>query len=115
MEPKLEKYASLFALIDKAGGVKLPDAKNLTTNEQVKIRINVFAFLFTIFYYVYAGMWKKGLALFGICLVITTIIATLEPNFANFLWVVTSLIFAMRANLDLYKEYKLGDKGWFSI
>lgn len=115
MEEKIEKYAALFELIEKAGGAKLKNIKALTFSERMKVTFNPFAFLFTIIYYVYTGMWKKGVALFGICIVINLIGFLIINGFESFSWVVTSVIFATRANVDLYKEYKLQDKSFFSI
>lgn len=115
MEDKIQKYETVFNLIEKAGGAKLKNIKALTFGERMKVVFNPFAFLFTLIYYIYVGMWKKGVALLAICVLLNLIGLLIINGFESFSWIVTSVIFATRANVDLYKEYKLQDKSFFSI
>ncbi len=115
MEDRAQKYQEVFNLIEKAGGVRLKNIKALTFGERMKVIFNPFAFLFTLIYYIYAGMWKKGVALLAICVLINLFGLLIINDFESFSWIVTSVIFATRANTDLYKEYKLEDKSFFSI
>ena len=112
MTDKAAKLQPLFDLMDKAGGPKLTNAKSLDFGQKMKVSSNIWAFLFTIFYYIYHGMWKKGLILLLISIGVTVLVDTFIPSLSNITWVITSAIFATRANIDLYKKYKLGDDGW---
>ena len=51
----------VFILIDKAGGPKLPDIKDLTFAERLKVIFNIWAFLFGVLYYLYKKMWKRAI------------------------------------------------------
>jgi len=66
LESISDSWKIKFELIEKAGGVKLPNAKNLPFGERMKVRFNVWGFLFGPFYYLVKGMWKKAVTLFGI-------------------------------------------------
>jgi hypothetical protein len=112
MSDKSIKLQPLFEMIDKAGGPKLPDIKLFNSKERTKVVFNIWAFLFTIFYYFYHGMWKKSIVLFLISIVLIVLLETFIPSLSSISWIVTSAIFATRANIDLYKKYKLGDAGW---
>jgi hypothetical protein len=61
MSNKELRLKPLFDAMDKAGGTKQPDFKTLTFKEKFKIGFSIWAFLFSIFYYLYHGMWKKGM------------------------------------------------------
>lgn len=106
------KYEKTFALIDKAGGPRLSNIKALSFGEKMKVNFNIFAFLFTIFYYIYIGSWKKGVTYFVISILLIVLLEQFLPQFKGITWLVTSAIFATRANIDLYKKYKLNDSNW---
>lgn len=112
MSDKIEKLEPLFALIDAAGGPKLTDIKALNFSQRNKIVFNVWAFLFTIFYYFYHKIWKKAIVYFVIAIVLIIIVDSFLPALSKISWVITSALFATRANIDLYKNYKLNDDGW---
>ena len=112
MSDKAAKLQPLFDLIDKAGGPKLPNIKTFDFGEKMKVSFNIFAFLFTIIYYLYHGMWKKGIVLLAISVVLSIIVDSFIPSLSSISWLITSVIFATRANVDLYKKYKLNDDGW---
>ena len=70
------------------------------------------AFFFHVFYYVYLGMWKKGLTLFGICIVIQAICTAIFAPGTAFSAVLLAWLFGRRANIDFYKRRMLGNDEW---
>jgi hypothetical protein len=105
-----------FDLLEKAGGVKLPNVKKLPFGERMKVGFNIWGFLFGPFYYLAKGMWKKAISLFGISVLIIFVLEIIcqaigiSDKITNF---VSAAIFASRANIDFYKKVKLGDNGWW--
>ena len=116
LESISDSWKMKFYLLEKAGGVKLQNVKNLPFGERVKVVFNFWAFLFGPFYYLAKGMWKKAISLFGVSVLIIVILAAIceamgiSDAITSF---VASAIFATRANIDFYKKVKLGDNGWW--
>lgn len=79
-----------------------------------KIKFNIWAFLFGIFYYLSKGMWKRGLTIIGIGIVMSMVMTVLfgdeAGNLASF--VVYSLLFATYASFDYYRTMVLGEDFW---
>jgi len=100
----------LFDAMDKAGGTKKPDVMSLTFKERLKVSFNIWAFLFNIIYYLYHGMWKKGLSLLGVCIALVVPLAYFFPDFPS--GIITSALFATFAPINLYSKYKSNDDGW---
>lgn len=108
-----------FALIERAGGLKLTKLKDLSFFERTACTFNLLAGLFGPFYYIAKGMWKKGLAYWGLGIAGILVLETLVTvaGFGHLLsrvhytgaWVA---LFAMMANRDYYKKVMLGDNGW---
>ena len=128
MSTKLERIAPILDAVEKAGGLNWtesgwfkpsPALKRLSFKERRKVTFSIWAFLFTIFYYIYHGMWKKGLVLLAVIIVVQIISAfTIEliiPAFTNIAWIITSFIYATRAPINLYSTYRLNDDGWNPI
>jgi hypothetical protein len=113
-----ESWKGKFCLIEKAGGTKLNKINELSFRERMKVNFNILAFLFCPFYYVFKGMWKKGLSLFAICAVVVIVLsipldlAGLE-KVSDSLGVGVGYVFATRANIDYYKKMILGKNGWW--
>lgn len=116
LESISDSWKIKFELLEKAGGVKLPNAKNLSFGERMKVVSNVWGFLFGPFYYLVKGMWKKAVSLLGISILIIVVLEAIcqamgiSDRITNF---VAGAIFATRANIDFYKKVKLGDNGWW--
>ena len=110
---KAIKLQPIFALIEKAGGPKLPKMSSLSFSERSAVTYSMWAWFFTIFYYIYHGMWKKGVTLFLIFVPIIVLVEMFIPALPP---LITSLavsgLFAVRAKLDLYKHYVLHDTSW---
>jgi hypothetical protein len=112
-----EAWKRKFALLEKAGGPKLPKAKELAFGERVKVVFNVLGFVFGPFYYLAKGMWKKAISLFSVCIVAIVILAIILDAMGMSdeipIYLISSVVFATRANIDYYKKIVLGDNGWW--
>ena len=112
MNNKADKLQPLFDLIDLAGGPKLPNFRSLDFGKRMKVTFNNWAFFFGIFYYLYHGMGKKSVVLIVISIVSILLVEHFFPALSNISWMIHAAIFGTRANVDLYKKYKLSDDGW---
>ena len=125
MGDKRSRLQARFNAIEKAGGIKLPNMKRgsgvtFTAMERHKATFSVWAFLFGIFYYGYHGVWKKGLSLMAIPLVILVLLDTLIVSFFPTIYdawdsasyVVSAVLFATCAPRNLYSKYVLNENGW---
>jgi hypothetical protein len=113
-----DRWKVKFRLLEKAGGVKLTKFKDLSMSERMKVNFNLLGFLFGPIYYLCKGMWKKGLALFGACLLAVVALVILLDlaglgRFANALGYGAAAMFGVRANIDYYKKMVLGQNGWW--
>lgn len=110
------KYEEIFDLIDKAGGTKLPKVKELSFRQRNKIIFNIWSAIFGFLYYLLYVSWRKAITLSAISIVISILIdfileAIGGPAIPG--GVASIAIFGTRANIDLYKRYRLGDNdGW---
>ena len=115
-----EAWQKRFALIERAGGVKMPKLKELNFRERMACNFNLLAAIFGPFYYAAKGMWKRGLAYWGMAfagILLLELIITLA-GFGHVLkgvhytgaW---AALFGMMANRDYYKKVVLHDNGWF--
>src|SRR5471032_3260321 len=114
------KWVHNFALMEQAGGVRLPRLGTLPFGDRVRVLFNIWALLFGPVYYAVKGMWRKGLALFFAImavLVVVELAADLlgirETKINLISNIVIPLIFATRANIDYYKKMVLGENGWW--
>jgi Protein of unknown function (DUF2628) len=116
--PVSDGWKTKFRLISKAGGPQLKKLKDLSFGERFKITFNILAFLFGPFYYIAKGMWKRGLSLFAACVVVVVVLGLIFDalgygRFGNSLGYGAAAMFAVRANIDHYKKWVLGDNGWW--
>ncbi|KQW91544.1 hypothetical protein ASC94_17330 [Massilia sp. Root418] len=109
-----------FALLEKAGGVKLPRFKELAFGERFRVSFNIWAFLFSTIYYLVKGMWRKAISYTLLTMVASTLIGLVlvalgmpEQSVDRALWIVGAAWFATRANIDYYKKVMLSENGWF--
>ena len=110
-----DTWKQKFALIEKAGGPKLPKFSDLASGERAKAIFNIWGFLFGPFYYLAKGMWKKAIVLtllvFAIILVLDMLLGDSRLSIiTNF---IAPALFAVRANIDFYKKAVLADNGWW--
>ena len=116
--PVSDAWKAKFQLIEKAGGVKLPQFKALTTGERMKLGFSVLAFLFGPFYYLSKGMWKKAISLFVVCVAVVVVLQFVLGmmglgRFSGSLGYGVAAIFAARSNIDYYKKMVLRQNGWW--
>lgn len=111
-----ESWRTKFALMEKAGGVKMPRIKELSFSERMKLLSNVWAFLFGPIYYLIKGLWKKAIVYFAISIVLFVVLdrvfAAMGMRDSAFLNFIGPAIFAARANIDYYKKVVLGEDDW---
>ena len=74
MGDKRARLQKKFDAVEKAGGIKLPNIKTLSFKERIQCTYSIWGFLFSIVYYGYHGVWKKGLSLLAIGLIITLLL-----------------------------------------
>lgn len=113
----LAAWKEKFALLEKAGGPKLPKARQLPFSERLKVTFNIWGFLLGPFYYLAKGMWKKAILLTALCVVAIGILQYIlavtgfpGSNITNFM---VPAVFASRANIDYYKKVILDENGWW--
>lgn len=117
--PVSDVWKKRFRWMQKAGGPGLPRIKQLPAEEQGGLSMfNILAFLFGPIYYLVKGMWRRGLVLFGICLVAILILEALLAALglealSRVLGFGASAVYALRANADYYKKMVLDDNGWW--
>ena len=113
LQPKLD-------LIEKAGGIKFTNMKALSPMERHKATWSWWALLFTIFYYGYHGVWKKGIVLFATVMTVVILgdiaVQMFIPSM-YFTWSTVSsfmvpILFAGCAPRNLYSKYVLNENGW---
>ena len=117
--PVSEKWKARFYLIKKAGGPKLPLRKALSASERRKVGgFNVLGFFFGPIYYATKGMWRKGLSLFALSVVIIVVVELVLSQFGyaklgSAASYGVGAIYAVRANIDYYKKMVLVENGWW--
>lgn len=113
-----ESWKKKFALIEKAGGPKLPKIRDLSFAERMAA-FNWLGGIFCWIYYLIKGMWRKAITLTVLCVVVSLILDLVLsvagfPKLADKLVMVLPIaIFGTRANIDFYKKVVLGDNGWW--
>jgi hypothetical protein len=113
-----KKWANVFFLIDKAGGVKMPFLKEMSRQERSKVRMNWGAFILGPFYYLALGMWRPAVS-YLLCMV--TFFLVLDHVALTYFGkenlrisgVAAGFIWGMLANVNYYKMKVLGEKNWF--
>ena len=117
--PVSDKWKIRFRAISKAGGVRLPNIKNLPKSERRGANgFNALAFFFGPFYYMAKGMWRRGITLFLVCLGVLLVVELILEyfglsKFSKSLGYGVGAVFAVRANIDFYKKMVLKDYGWW--
>ena len=120
MGDKRVRLQKKFDAVEKAGGIKLPNIKTLSFKERNQCIYSIWGFLFIIVYYGYHGVWKKGLSLLAIGLIITLLLDFIIMNFiptfydawGDIAFIITAVLFATRAPANLYSKYILNENGW---
>lgn len=112
----------------------LEQGKNLTRREKGELyntlpfstRFNWFAFIFGFFYYLFLGMWRKGLVLLVIQISITIVLGFFGEYmyessnmsirkymfFEIIIQIIGMLLFSLCANFNYYFHINKGSKSW---
>ena len=126
MTDKRSRLQPRFDAIEKAGGIKMPNLKkgsgiSFTAMERHKATFSIWAGLFTILYYGYHGVWKKGISLLvigtfmhlSLTYLLLAMSGFINPFlFSGVLLSITPFLFALRAPANLYSKYVLNENGW---
>jgi hypothetical protein len=112
MVDKGRYVTEIIAAVDKAGGIKLNNFRDLSFKEKQLVSFSTWAFIFIILYYFYHGMWKKGLVIISFSMFSIIIIESIYPAASMFTWIISPALFATRAPLNIYSKYKLNDDSW---
>jgi len=119
-----DQWKTFFKAVRDAGGLELTHHKALPKTERKPLTppplALLGAFFFGFFYYLYKGMWKKGLVLLGIllpCLVVVATVLSLvgADLLVNLLGFAGGLVFAFMAPRDFYAVKVLRDDGWLPV
>lgn len=121
--PELNKaWQTKFAIMDKVPSDDGPwafinSSQSLERDERFKVIINVWAAIFTIFYYFAKGMWLKGLFLVGVATLINSLILITGQVFGisspQFIPSIPMMIICGGlANYDYYQFQKRGEVIW---
>jgi hypothetical protein len=113
-----EAWREKFRVIEKAGGPRLPKFRSVPYKERKTIGFNGFGFLFGPFYYLAKGMWRKAITYFGggvaIIVVLSIVMDMLGFKDAErYLGYGMAGAFAVRANIDYYKQMVLDENDWW--
>lgn len=109
---------------DKLGyfaSAKSPAHTSRPKKEQIKgqnvVNMNALAFVFGSAYYIAKGMWKKGIYLFLMLMLLNIVILTIasfitDKDLSKLPLIISSIAFGLTANYDYYRYYKLGETTW---
>jgi hypothetical protein len=107
-------------LIDRAGGPKLPNLKELEFGERFTVLFNIWAFLFGPFYYLAKGMWRKAVTYTALAIAASFLLAFgmamagLDPDSgSNILSFGVATAITRLANVGYYRKVMLSENGWF--
>ena len=106
-------------LFDQAGGTSPRYINQLEWRERVALTYNAPALFLGILYFLWKGMWRKGLGLLGFCLAVGVVIegvlilAGFDPlRGLKAIAAGSQMLFCMRANACYYRMKRLGDQSW---
>lgn len=113
-----DTWKKKFEFMQEARGAKL--IKGISFKERFDLVFNIWAMVFGVFYYIAKGMWKKGLILQGIFLLMGVGLLLLEQVVgktipAVFYWSVPAAFFAICANRDYYALKVKGKSTWDAL
>jgi len=109
-----EKFRTIASAKPLNFGLALKfENQDVWMKSKIWTKLNPFAMLFGVFYYVFLGMWKKGLMLFIIGIGVVTIAEILfGSKIVDFLAIGFNAVYATYANLDFYRKKVLDEDFW---
>lgn len=112
-------WRTRFALLHKAGGAAMPQSIELTLAERATVRFNLLAFVLGPVYYAAMGMWKKGVSLAVLAVLLVLLARALldaaglaHTGLGTMVYLIAPLLYAARANIDYFTRVVLHDDGW---
>jgi hypothetical protein len=117
IEEVSERWLEVFALIERAGGAKLPELKSLDRSDRFKIKMNWLAFVFGPVYFLAMGMWRQVVSYLTLMVLYYHTAEILMLNVLGiaevpFPFISYCLVWGMLANRSYYKRQVLGKKIW---
>ncbi len=109
-----EKWKSKFLTIDRAKPIVLGLVPRFENPKELNFsaKFNFVAFFFNIIYYAIKGMWKKAIVILGINILLSIIVAMINPNLVQLVGFGIAGLSAGMANNDFYR-FKVLDEGNF--
>lgn len=111
-----EKFKAIAETGPKFGGAAP------TFEDQVKYKalpfwtkFSIWGMIFGIFFYLFKGMWKKGLSVFGIVMALSVLADAFPDNkiLAMGSYIIPMVIFFVQGNTDYYRKAVLGEDFWW--
>jgi hypothetical protein len=106
-----ESWKAVFRLIEKAGGAKLPQFRDLSIKERRAIQANWRAFFLGPLYFLAKGLWRPALVVFGTAFAIILALEAMGFGGAK-LGIGVGLYCYMRANVLYYRLKVDGEQPW---
>jgi hypothetical protein len=117
IEEVSKRWLEVFALIESAGGAKLPELKSLGRGDRFKIKMNWLAFFFGPVYFLAMGMWRQVVSYLVLMVLYFNTVEFLMTNVIGmaelpFPYLTYCLVWGMMANKSYYKRQVLGENNW---
>jgi Protein of unknown function (DUF2628) len=112
------KWNTRFAFFDRYGKPNGPqykeELKKRPRKQQIIVNANIFALFFGPIYFFILGLWKKGLALLGIQMVLGAVLSVCgAPGFLfRGVGFAFALFYMLGANYSYYLKRVKGQDGW---
>ena len=110
ISPRLQKKFDFFNEHEGKPGFWGP---SFSSNVSWTDYANWFALFFNCWYYVFTGMWKKGLALMGLAIVASLIGEQIYPSLGQIGALVSAIICLLSAYHDKYRKEILNEDFWW--
>lgn len=109
-----DSWKRIFEMIEKAGGSKLPNIRELQSGERMRVMFNWLAFFFGPIYYLIKGLWQQAVSYFAISIVVIVLLEVMGfEALSRYVGIGFSAVYATRANVSYYKKVVLGESSWF--
>lgn len=117
IEEVSKRWVEVFALIENAGGAKLPELKSLDRGDRFKIKMNWLAFFLGPIYFLAIGLWRQVVSYLTLMVLYFNTVDILMLNVFGmtelpFPVLSYCLVWGMLANRSYYKRQVLGEKNW---
>lgn len=108
-----QKWKARFRAIERAGGPKLPQFKQLPVAERRLAQLNWLAFLLGPFYFLAKGLWRQAVVYLGMAVACVLLFEALGwDKVANAVGYGFAAVYMLRANVSYYQRVVLGAPPW---